>query len=97
MMSTVFVIFLFSPGMPILYFLGFLFLLMTYYTNKLLLLKFYTKTENVMSREVPIQAVYYLRFALLIKLLAGIFMFNNPKLFHTSEPPSGNMPEGFLL
>ena len=95
MMSTTFVIFMFSPGMPILYFFGFLFFLGTYKTNKLLLMNYYKKTESILSRDIPVQAVYIMRYALVIKLFAGITMYNNPKVFKSNNPPTGSLPGGF--
>lgn len=41
MMSTMFVILLYSSGMPILYFIGMLFFVTTYFAHKLLILKYY--------------------------------------------------------
>lgn len=81
MMSTIFVILMFSPGMPILYFLGFIFFFVTYKTNKLLLMRYYKKTDSLLSREIPIFAVYILRYGLIIKLFSGLLMYCNPKLF----------------
>jgi len=44
MMSTMFALLLFSSGMPVLYFIGFLFFTGTYITNKVIILRFYTKS-----------------------------------------------------
>jgi hypothetical protein len=96
MMSTTFVIFMFSPGMPILYLFGFLFFFFSYKTNKLLLIKYYKKTESILSREIPILAVYTLRYALIFKLFNGIFMYNNPKVFKTMISPSNDLPKGLI-
>lgn len=41
MMSTMFVILLYSSGMPILYFIGMIFFTVTYYINRLLIIKYY--------------------------------------------------------
>jgi len=52
MMSTLFALLLFSSGMPILYFIGFIFFLGTYITNKIMILRFYTKSSTL-TRTIP--------------------------------------------
>jgi hypothetical protein len=41
MMSTLFVIMLYSSGMPIMYMIGFVFFSITYWFDKILIIKFY--------------------------------------------------------
>jgi len=52
MMSTLFSLLLFSSGMPILYVIGFIFFAGTYITNKIIILKFYTKSTTL-TRTIP--------------------------------------------
>jgi len=52
MMSTIFVILLFSSGMPVLYFIGMIWFTVSYLAYKLLILKFY-KTTVTMNSIIP--------------------------------------------
>ena len=53
MMSVTWTLVVFSSGMPILYAIGLLFYLITYFTNKLLIMKYYKRTDSILSREIP--------------------------------------------
>ena len=52
MMSTIFVLILYSSGMPVLYPIGFIFFWTTYMVNKLLIIKFYQKMVTL-TRTIP--------------------------------------------
>jgi len=52
MMSTLFSLLLFSSGMPILYVIGFVFFFGTYITNKVMILRFYTRS-GTLTRTIP--------------------------------------------
>ena len=60
MMSTLFVIIMYSSGMPILYAIGFFFFIITYFVNKLLLLKYYKKSSSS-TRAVPLHSLKYFK------------------------------------
>jgi uncharacterized membrane protein len=53
MMSTLFVVLFYSSGMPVLYLLAGLFFTFTFFVNKLLFLRYYQRTENTLSRDLP--------------------------------------------
>ena len=84
MMSTVFVIMLWSSGMPILYFIGFIFFSATYLTNKLLLIKFYLRTLTN-SRIIPLFSAEFLKIGLAVHIIGALFMLTNPSPFKTDE------------
>jgi len=52
MMSIMYVLLLYSAGMPILYLVGFVFFFITFLTNKIVILKFYTKSTTL-TRTIP--------------------------------------------
>ena len=52
MMSTLFALLLFSSGMPVLYVIGFIFFTGTYITNKVMILRFYTRSQTL-TRTIP--------------------------------------------
>ena len=52
MMSTLFVILMYCSGMPILYFIGAVFYIVTYLVNKYLLINFYKKSTTL-TRTIP--------------------------------------------
>ena len=47
MMSTFFVIMTYSSGMPVLYIVGVIFFTMTFYVNKVLIFKYYQKSNDL--------------------------------------------------
>jgi hypothetical protein len=53
MMSTMFVILMYSSGMPILYLIGFVFYLVTFCVNKFLLIYYYQKSRTL-TRTIPV-------------------------------------------
>ena len=87
MMSTVFVVLCYSSGMPILYLIGFIFFSITFLVNKVLLIKYYKRTDSILSRTIPLYSVHILKYAVLMKMVIGIFMFTNPAVFETKEGP----------
>ena len=88
MMSTAFVVLIYSSGMPILYLIGFVFFTVTFLVNKVLLIKYYKRTDSILSRTIPLYSVHILKYAVLMKMIIGIFMFTNPEVFETKEGPS---------
>ena len=90
MMSTIFVVIPYSSGMPIQYGIGLIFFFMTFRTNKTLLMQYYKRTDTVLTPKLPLQAISYLKYCVLYKMLMGIVMIGNPKIFETVEQPSFN-------
>ena len=88
MMSTIFVVIPYSSGMPIQYAIGLIFFYFTFKTNKTLLIKYYKRTDTVLTPKLPLQAVSYLRFCVLYKMFMGIVMITNPQVFETVEQPN---------
>lgn len=88
MMSIMCTLVIFSSGMPVLYALGCLFFTSTYLANKLLFFKFYKRTDSILSREIPTTSVYLMRYAVVLKMLAGLYMLNNPSILETRDEPT---------
>jgi ABC-type phosphate/phosphonate transport system permease subunit len=84
MMSTFLVVMFFSGGMPMMYIFGFAFFLSTYIVNKVLLIQFYKKTLTF-TREIPEHCVSIFKYAIFLKLFAGLFMFLNPKILKLKD------------
>ena len=59
MMSTMFVILMYSSGMPILYFAGAVFYIVTFMVNKFLLINFYQKSRTL-TRTIPLFAIDFM-------------------------------------
>lgn len=96
MMSIMYTLIIFSSGMPVLYALGCLFFAVTYLANKLLFFKFYKRTDSILSREIPTTSVYLMRYAVVLKMLAGLYMLNNPSILETrDEPTKSQIPFAF--
>lgn len=88
MMSTVFVVLCYSSGMPMLYMIGFVFFSITFLVNKVLLIKYYKRTDSILSRTIPLYSVHILKYAVLMKMVIGIFMFTQPDVFETKDGPN---------
>ncbi len=82
LMSTMFVIIMYSSGIPIFYFIGLTFFSFTYITNKYLLIYFFKKSTTL-TRNVPIFAIDSLYYTLYIHLIVSIFMFTDTGSFMT--------------
>ena len=77
MMSTLFVILLYSSGMPVFYIIAAFFYALTYFTNKMLIIKFY-RTSQTLTRTIPKTAINILKLALILHIACGCFMMTNP-------------------
>lgn len=91
MMSIVMVCLSYSSGMPIIYFVGFMYFLLTFLVNKVMLFKFYQKT-NTLSRVIPNYSVKFLNIAIFIHMVFGCIMFTNPTLFEYKKLPDYDLP-----
>lgn len=84
MMSTMFVIQMYSSGMPILYLIGLIFYLVTFCVNKFLLIYYYQKSRTL-TRTIPIFTSEYLKYGLLLHLIVSCFILTNPTAFKTKD------------
>ncbi len=75
-LSTIFVILLYSPGIPILYLLIFLFFLITYYVDKYLVLNIYKKPPHI---DLYVSKVfnYLIYLAIVLHISFSIWMYGN--------------------
>lgn len=75
-LATVLVVMIYSSGIPILYLTVFLFFLITYYVDKILVLRFYQKPPKI---DIYISRVYnyIIFFSILIHLGFSIWMYGN--------------------
>ena len=88
MMSIVFVILMYSSGMPILYLIGSIWFFCTYNLNKMFILKYLQRTIT-MNRIIPVFSIDLLKAALTIHMINALMMLTNPEPFMT-ENESGN-------
>jgi hypothetical protein len=91
MMSTMFVIQMYSSGMPILYLNGFVFYTVTYWANKVLLIYYYQKSRTL-TRTIPLFTMDYLKYGLLLHMLAACLMLTNKIGFKTKDRSNGASP-----
>ena len=75
---------LWSSGMPILYFIGFLWFTVTFLTNKLLLLKYYQRTLTN-TKDIPLFSAEFLKIGIVQHIFVAAFMLTNPHPFKTEE------------
>jgi hypothetical protein len=88
MMSTLFVILLYSSGMPILYVTGLVFYTATYLINKMLIMNYYQKSRTL-TRTIPLFSVEFLQLGLIVHILGAFFMLTDPLAFSTSSEAEG--------
>ena len=88
MMSTMFVIQMYSSGMPILYLNGFVFYIVTYWVNKFLLIYYYQKSRTL-TRTIPLFTMEYLKYGLLLHMIMACFMLTNKESFITKSMTEG--------
>lgn len=84
MMSTMFVILLYSSGMPILYFIGMIFFGITYFINKGLIIKYY-RFSTTLSKTIPITVLQFIKYSLIFHVIVGLFMLTNQTPFMTRD------------
>ena len=91
MMSTLFVILMYSSGMPILYFIGCMFYFVTYWVNKFLLINYYKKSTTL-TRTIPLFAMDFMKYSLFMHSFVSLLMLTNPIAFKTKnrEMPDPN-------
>jgi len=77
MMSTLFVILMYSSGMPILYVIGAFFYGFTYFVSKALIIKFY-RTSTTLSRTIPKYTMEAVKYGIILHLATGFMMITNP-------------------
>lgn len=82
MMSTLFVMIMYSSGMPLLYPMAMLFFAITYLVNKMLIFKYFQTLANL-TRTIPLFSIKFLRFGLMIHMILSAFMLTNPIIFST--------------
>ena len=91
MMSTMYVVQMYSSGMPILYLNGFVFYFVTFWVNKFLLIFYYQKSRTL-TRTIPLFTMEYLKYGLLLHMIMACFMLTNKKSFITKTMTLGVTP-----
>lgn len=82
--AMIWVIMMFSAALPILYLAGFVLCFTTYWTDKLLFLRFYRLPPRHGSDLIN-QARDIIEWSLVIHLGVGIYMLSNPDIFTSEE------------
>jgi len=82
MVSTLYVILLYSSGMPILYLCGLMFYFLTHYVNKMLLLKYY-RTASKVQIQLSKKSVSVMKYAIYIHIIMTTAMLTNTEPFWT--------------
>ena len=70
--------------MPILYIFGIAFYFVLYWVYKLLLLKFYQRT-NKFNEELPIKSVSYMKIGIILHMVVGSILLTNTDVIPKSE------------
>lgn len=78
-LTTIFMVMMYSPGMPMMYVIGFAYFFITYWTDKALLLKWYKKpppyTLHLASKTRKV-----MKFCLIPHFVIGLIMFSNSSI-----------------
>ena len=83
-MSILFLTLFFSSGIPGLYICAFLFYSCTYLVNKVLLIKFYSRSATF-TKTIPLHAQKLLRYGLLAHMICGSFMLTSPTILNLED------------
>ena len=81
----------YSSGMPALYFITFLFLFITYWTDKILVAKYFRK-DNGYTADLSRRVVNMLPWALIVHIPIGYLMLSEPNILQSST--LSGTPEG---
>lgn len=92
MMSTLFVIMIYSSGMPILYLIGLVFYTVTYFIHKMLIINYYQKSRTL-TRTIPLFSVEFLKLGLILHILGAFYMLTNPNPFSARQDSSSGLEE----
>lgn len=84
LIAMIWVIFMFSAAIPMLYIAGALLCFTTYWTDKTLLLKSY-KTPPRHGSSLAHKARSIIEWALVVHLFTGVYMLSNPDIFTSEE------------
>lgn len=77
-------IMMYSTGLPILYLCGFFFFFIFYWVYKILLLKFYKRTDTF-THDLPLSAADNIPISLLIHLCFGAYIISNSQMLSSSS------------
>lgn len=80
----IFTVMIYSSGMPILYFLCFITLVITYWTDKVLVSRYFRK-ENGFTADLSRNVVNMLPWAIVVHIPIGYLMLSNPDLLSSSN------------
>ena len=83
-LTTIMVTMTLASGMPILYFCSFLFLLITYWIDKFMILRFY-RTPPQMDLYISRMFTFYLYVGIMVHLCFGIWIYGNDLYFNSYE------------
>jgi hypothetical protein len=90
---------LFGAGIPILYFIAFLFFVVTYWADSLLLFTCYRKPINF-SEDLALKSMKWFKYALALHLICGMLMYSNssilPYASESEEDDFNRMLNGFM-
>jgi hypothetical protein len=86
-MALIFVTFTYSSGMPLLHWITFISLVITYWTDKILVAKYFRK-ENGFTADLSRNVVNMLYWAVVIHIPIGYLMLTEPNILE-SDLPSG--------
>ena len=79
MVAVTFMCLTYSTGMPILYPILFLFLVLTFLTKKFMILYFYKRQKRVKD-EIAKASIVIIYFGLIVHIIVGIFTMTNRNL-----------------
>ena len=78
---------MYSSGMPIMYFIGFVFYTITFLVNKMLIIKFYKKSSTL-TRTIPLASMGFMKYGLLLHMFNACWMLTNSEIFSVKSPDS---------
>ena len=83
MIALIFVTMTYSSGMPALYWITFVSLVITYWTDKILVTRYFRK-DNGFTADLSRNVVNILRWAMIVHIPFGYLMISEPNLLESS-------------
>lgn len=74
------IVYMYSAGLPLVYFIMAFSLILTYVIDKCLVIKYYKKSDNITDKAF-FTYINLMKFSIFLHILLGSFMFTNDKLF----------------
>lgn len=79
MVAVIYIVMFYGSGIPILYFIAAVYFLVTYWVEKILLLRYYRKPK-IQDESLALNMILWFKYALILHLIGGLLMLSNTEI-----------------